>query len=130
MRGLISHTWQGNVRELENAIERSVAVAEADMIAAADLPVEVAAAGRVIGSAKLELAELLPYRAALDFVRDHGTRDYLVALMTMFGGNVSRAAERAEMARESLHRLLKRYDSSRKRFGREAHSPLGQCSCR
>jgi len=43
-------------------------------------------------------------------VRDRGTHDYLVALMTAFGGNVSRAAERAQIARESLHRLLKRYD--------------------
>jgi DNA-binding NtrC family response regulator len=37
------------------------------------------------------------------------SRDYLVALMREFGGNVTRAAERAGVERESLHRLLKRY---------------------
>ena len=109
MRALVSYRWAGNVRELENAVERAVAVAETDAVAATDFPTEVAAAGGVTASAKLELAEL-PYRAALELVRDRGTRDYLVALMTTFGGNVSRAAERAEIARESLHRLLKRYD--------------------
>jgi DNA-binding NtrC family response regulator len=49
------------------------------------------------------------YREALAEARDRGSREYLSALLRMFGGNVSRAAERAGMERESLHRLLRRY---------------------
>ncbi|MCC7109105.1 MAG: sigma-54-dependent Fis family transcriptional regulator, partial [Deltaproteobacteria bacterium] len=110
MRALVSHGWPGNVRELENAIERAVAVAETEVIVTADLPDELAAArGVMMSAAHPEVVEL-PYRAALELVRDQGTRDYLTALMTTFGGNVSRAAERAEIARESMHRLLKRYN--------------------
>jgi DNA-binding NtrC family response regulator len=109
MRALMSYAWPGNVRELENAIERAVAVAEREAVAAMDLPPEVAEAAGLVGAAKLELAEL-GYREAMELVRERGTRDYLVALMTSFGGNVSRAAERAGIARESLHRLLKRHD--------------------
>ena len=41
--------------------------------------------------------------------RDRVSREYLVALMTEFEGNVTRAAERAGVERESLHRLLRRY---------------------
>ena len=37
------------------------------------------------------------------------TRDYLAALMREFEGNVTRAAERAAIERESLHRLLRRH---------------------
>ena len=63
---------------------------------------------------ELEVAEFdlskLSYREALDMTRERATREYLVALMNSFEGNVSRAAERAGIARESLHRLLKRYD--------------------
>ncbi len=51
----------------------------------------------------------MPYRDAVDIARDRISRDYLVALMREFGGNVTRAAERAGMERESLHRLLRRY---------------------
>ena len=51
----------------------------------------------------------LPYREAVDLARDRVSRDYLVALLTEFEGNVTHAAERAGMERESLHRLLKRY---------------------
>jgi len=49
------------------------------------------------------------YREALADARDRGSREYLVALLKTFGGNVSRAAERAGLERESLHRLLRRH---------------------
>jgi DNA-binding NtrC family response regulator len=49
------------------------------------------------------------YREALADARDRGSREYLAALLTTFAGNVSRAAERAGLERESLHRLLRRH---------------------
>ena len=52
----------------------------------------------------------LPYRQALELARDRTSRDYLVALMAEFGGNVTHAAQHAGIERESLHRLLRRYN--------------------
>jgi DNA-binding NtrC family response regulator len=55
------------------------------------------------------------YAADVDFhdaiaaARDRASRDYLVALMRGFQGNVTAAAQRAGVTRESLHRLLKKY---------------------
>jgi DNA-binding NtrC family response regulator len=57
---------------------------------------------------KADLASL-SYRDAMTVAREQGSREYLAALLRAFGGNVSRAAERAGMERESLHRLLRRY---------------------
>lgn len=51
----------------------------------------------------------LSYREALADARDRGSREYLEALLKVFSGNVSRAAERAGLERESLHRLLRRH---------------------
>jgi DNA-binding NtrC family response regulator len=51
----------------------------------------------------------LSYREALASARDRGSREYLNALLRMFEGNVSHAAERAGLERESLHRLLRRH---------------------
>ena len=51
----------------------------------------------------------LSYEDAMTLARKQSSRDYLVALLRAFDGNVSRAAERAGMERESLHRLLRRY---------------------
>jgi DNA-binding NtrC family response regulator len=42
MRLLESHPWPGNIRELENAIERAIIMAETDVITAKDLNVPVA----------------------------------------------------------------------------------------
>ncbi len=49
------------------------------------------------------------FRDAMVAVRDRASRDYLVTLMRQFRGNVTRAASKAGMTRESLHRLLKKY---------------------
>jgi DNA-binding NtrC family response regulator len=65
-------------------------------------------AGDVDGRTEQDLASL-SYREALDTARDHGSREYLSALLKAFGGNVSRAAQRAGLERESLHRLLRRH---------------------
>jgi DNA-binding NtrC family response regulator len=62
-----------------------------------------------------ELANL-SYREALASARDRGSREYLAALLKAFGGNVSRAAERAGLERESLHRLLRRHGIQARTF--------------
>jgi two-component system response regulator AtoC len=95
------------VRALENVVERAVAVAAGDVVGVDDLPPELASAPAAASPAA-PLASL-PYKDAIAGARDRVTRDYLVALMKEFAGNVTRAAERAGMERESLHRLLRRH---------------------
>lgn len=51
-----------------------------------------------------------PFKDAIAVARERASRDYLVALLTEFHGNVTRASERAGVTRESLHRLLKKHD--------------------
>jgi two-component system response regulator AtoC len=107
LRALAGYAWPGNVRELENAVERAVAIAAGPSVSAKDLPQDVM--GQQTGALPVELLAKMPYRDAVDLARDRVSRDYLAALLREFEGNVTRAAERAGMERESLHRLLKRY---------------------
>ncbi len=109
LRRLAGHGWPGNVRELENAVERAVAVVTGERVRVADLPPDVQAASPAAAAADPGAIARLPYREAVAEARDRTSRDYLVALLAEFGGNVTRAAERAGMERESLHRLLRRY---------------------
>ena len=108
LRLLTAHAWPGNVRELENAVERAVAVAKGRAIGAADLPPELAAAPGP-GMPAGEALPSLPLRDVVEQARDRVTRDYLVALLRELRGNVTKAAARAGMERESLHRLLKKH---------------------
>jgi DNA-binding NtrC family response regulator len=50
-----------------------------------------------------------PFRDVVSEARDRASREYLVRIMTEFGGNVTRASRIAGLARESLHRVLRRY---------------------
>jgi hypothetical protein len=52
----------------------------------------------------------LPYSEFMDRIRTRETRRYLIALLTAHHGSVTHAARAAGIVRESLHRLLRRYD--------------------
>lgn len=69
----------------------------------------------VSGDQAAELAQL-SYREAAERGRERSTREYLAALLREFNGNVTRAAGRAGIERESLHRLLRRYGLQSDRF--------------
>jgi DNA-binding NtrC family response regulator len=107
MRALTAYNWPGNVRELENAIERAVAIAAGRELDIRDLPAELR--GAQVGALPAEVLVKMPYREAMGTARDRISREYLAVLLHEFEGNVTRAAERAGIERESLHRLLKRY---------------------
>lgn len=63
------------------------------------------------------LAEL-SYKDAMAMAHARASREYLQELMAEFRGNVSLAAARAQMERESLHRLLKRFGLRSRSFRR------------
>ena len=107
LRLLTSYAWPGNVRELENAVERAVAIASGPTILARDLPPELAIPASLLPPGPV-LASM-PYRKVVEQAQDKVSREYLVALLTEFHGNVTKAAARAGVERESLHRLLKKH---------------------
>jgi two-component system nitrogen regulation response regulator NtrX len=104
---LQSHEWPGNVRELRNNVERLMILCGGDPNAAINaemLPHEVGA--RVPSSpngAGGEKFMAMPLREA----REIFEREYLIAQISRFGGNVSRTAEFIGMERSALHRKLK-----------------------
>jgi len=107
MAVLQSHEWPGNVRQLRNNIERLMILAggEPDAVITAEmLPPEIGALmpTRPSGQGGEQLMGL-PLREA----REIFEREYLVAQINRFGGNISRTAEFVGMERSALHRKLK-----------------------
>jgi two-component system, NtrC family, nitrogen regulation response regulator NtrX len=107
MAVLQSHDWPGNIRQLRNNVERLMILALGDPnaeITASMLPAEVGALVPAIASGiGGEKLLSLPLREA----REAFERDYLVAQISRFGGNISRTAEFIGMERSALHRKLK-----------------------
>jgi two-component system nitrogen regulation response regulator NtrX len=107
MAVLQSHDWPGNIRQLRNNIERLMILAGGDSdaeITAEMLPREIGALvpSTPTGSGGEKLMSL-PLRDA----REVFEREYLVAQINRFGGNISRTAEFIGMERSALHRKLK-----------------------
>jgi two-component system nitrogen regulation response regulator NtrX len=104
---LQSHDWPGNIRQLRNNIERLMILVAGDPeaeITAAMLPSEIGALVPAIPSGVGgEKLMSLPLRDA----REVFEREYLVAQINRFGGNISRTAEFIGMERSALHRKLK-----------------------
>jgi DNA-binding NtrC family response regulator len=98
---LTAYTWQGNVRELENTIERAVALARGAILTPEDLPERIRSGGAsaaILAKAKskrLTLAEL--------------ERAYILEIMREANGNKSRAAEMLGLDRKTLYRKLDEY---------------------
>lgn len=104
MAALQAYDWPGNVRQLRNVVERLLILSQGDEIALEDLPSEVSSPDATSGAATLNAGIVgLPLREA----REAFERDYLIAQINRFGGNISRTASFIGMERSALHRKLK-----------------------
>ncbi len=107
MAVLQSHVWPGNVRQLRNNVERVMILAggSPDSTISADmLPQDVGSMVPAMPTGNNgEHIMGLPLREA----REVFERDYLIAQISRFSGNISRTAEFVGMERSALHRKLK-----------------------
>ena len=107
MAALQAYTWPGNVRQLRNVIDWLLIMTPGDArepVRADMLPNEITAiAPSVVKWDKGGEIMTLPLRDA----REVFEREYLLAQVTRFGGNISRTAAFVGMERSALHRKLK-----------------------
>lgn len=107
MAALQAHHWPGNVRQLRNNVERLLILASENdegIISADMLPSEVGASSPALSAGTgSEHIISLPLREA----RELFEREYLIAQINRFGGNISRTAAFIGMERSALHRKLK-----------------------
>jgi two-component system, NtrC family, nitrogen regulation response regulator NtrX len=101
------HDWPGNIRQLKNNVERLMILTAGEpgaSITAEMLPPDV---GELVpatpAGVRGEKLMSLPLREA----REVFEREYLVAQLNRFSGNISRTAEFIGMERSALHRKLK-----------------------
>jgi two-component system nitrogen regulation response regulator NtrX len=107
LAALQSYTWPGNVRQLRNVVDWLLIMAPGETnepVRADMLPNEITAiAPSVVKWDKGSEIMTLPLRDA----REVFEREYLLAQVTRFGGNISRTAAFVGMERSALHRKLK-----------------------
>jgi two-component system response regulator GlrR len=97
---LLSYDWPGNIRELENIIERALVLSQGPVVgeASIEIPVpELVAADESFKAQKL--------RIVINF-----ERRYLSKIMACEGGNITRAANAAGKNRRAFFELLRKHD--------------------
>jgi two-component system response regulator GlrR len=92
---LVGAPWPGNVRQLANVVEQAVALATSPIVPAA----------LVASALKAEPTGLTP----LDEAKRAFERDYLIRILRITKGNVSRAARLARRNRTEFYKLLDRH---------------------
>jgi len=89
-----SHRWPGNVRELINRVRRALVISEGSLISPKDLDLEQVAGVGV---------------CTLDDARSRAERETLERALEVTSGNVSEAARRLGITRNTLYRLIQKH---------------------
>jgi two-component system response regulator AtoC len=111
---LSAYSWPGNIRELENVLERTILFAEGSVIRASDLPASLqgqataeegaAAAGPGLPAAPGPLKEIV--KGQVQAIE----RDLIVRGLEVTGGNVTRTAKLLKISRKSLQMKMKEFN--------------------
>ena len=108
------YSWPGNIRELENVIERAYILEASSVLKPEVFPSELFTLGDVLAQ--------LPFDTALTLseVRRRGIetieKKYLKELLTLHEGRISKTAQAAGMSVRQLHKLMTRHGIRKEQF--------------
>ena len=95
---LVRNRWKGNVRELENVVERAIIMARGDVIQPGDLP------GHITDEGNAPSAGIIPGRPLSDL-----EREAILSTLEMTGGNRTETAKLLGISRRTLQYKLKEF---------------------
>lgn len=100
MQALINYNWKGEVRELENTIERALIFASSDLITINDLP------DNIIHQTRRYTADSIQ---SLDSALKEFEKNYLINTMSFFSYDKEKVAEALKISTSTLYRRLQEF---------------------
>jgi DNA-binding NtrC family response regulator len=108
MKILLDHRWKGNVRELENVLERAVNIAAGDTILSVHLP-EYLYHGHTSEGSTEELVELKGF-APIDEILKQTEKKAIKKALDIAGGSRKKAMNLLGMGKTSFYKKMKEHD--------------------
>jgi DNA-binding NtrC family response regulator len=107
---LRSYAWPGNLRELENIIERAVVLSSNQQVEVAHLPLYLRDANPI------QVTTQEGFVQAKERVVAMFEKEAVARFLSEARGNISVAAQKAGITRRNFHRLLSKYSINTKKF--------------
>jgi DNA-binding NtrC family response regulator len=108
MNVFLQHRWDGNIRELENVLEHSVAMAEGEEILASDLPIHIF---DIMKTQKQD-----PHLVPFDEAKRQFEKNYIECVLEKTNGNVAEASRLTLIQRQNIYEKIKKYSINPDRF--------------
>ncbi|VAX24785.1 Two-component system response regulator protein [hydrothermal vent metagenome] len=91
------YSWPGNIRQLENAVERAIIMSDSDRIRLEDLPPEIT---------EIKTNDIQIGRSLKD-AQEHFKKNFILQSLSLCGGNKTKTAKILDIQRTYLSRLIK-----------------------
>jgi len=114
MKALNSYQWPGNIRELENLIERAFVLEKTSILTPDSFPKELFV--NSIGDTKEIVDITLSLKENRRRITEKTERQYIIQILTDNNGKINRSAERAGISVRQLHKLMMKYGIEKKMF--------------
>ena len=114
VKALQEYSWPGNIRELENVIERAYILETTHILRPESFPQELFTDKNYTADVELDIS--LPLAEVRRKSLDQLEQQYLKEVMTKHKGRINRAAETAGITTRQLHKLLSKYGIRKEEF--------------
>lgn len=117
LQALKTYRWPGNIRELENAIERAFILESSNQISLTSLPDQAKAATK--SSSPIARSTPLATSQSMDFesYKEQTEKDFIVSALKANNGRINQTVARANIPKNTLLRKIKKYGINVKELG-------------
>ena len=105
MDSLLNYSWPGNIRELENVIERAVALAEHSKLFLSDLPDSI-----VYG---IDSDETRQNKLRFSDAKNNFERTFLLQALRRNNWNIAKTSRETGIPRQNIYQKMKKYNIAR-----------------
>ncbi len=116
LKAMKNYRWPGNIRELENVIERAFIVENGDRISAHALPDQIKTA-----KGQVDLPLNKGYSGPLDFeaFKEQAEKDFIISALKATGGKINKTVAEANIPKNTLLRKIRKYNINVRDYSKE-----------